>query len=328
MSEDASEVKETPSGQAPDEAAEPDEPAKGEAESGEGTTEVSGEGASDEATEEPGDALRERIERWCAEIARDWSRVLTKEVTAQVGELTRADDEGLADAVARQPIALEAAAKFEAKSVPLMIMASEDAVLEVARTALGADSVSELDENAMSAFGELARQICGSLEAAWIAEGLEGLVIDAAEPGKLEKTADEFVPGDVCATLAMSLEGNGEIPLMLVLGKDIVDLFESHAEASDDADAVVHLGAGVDRILNIDVPITVEIARRAIKMKEVLAFKPGTVLEFDKKSEDLLDLLAGRARIGKGEAVKVGESFGMRVLEIGCLRERIQSLKQ
>jgi flagellar motor switch protein FliN len=82
------------------------------------------------------------------------------------------------------------------------------------------------------------------------------------------------------------------------------------------------------RILKIKVPLRVEIARRRATVKEVIAFKPGTVIEFEKNSEDLLDLCAGYERVAKGEAVKVGESFGMRVLEVSTVRDRIKSLGQ
>ena len=85
-------------------------------------------------------------------------------------------------------------------------------------------------------------------------------------------------------------------------------------------------GENIERILRISVPLIVRIARRDTSIGEVLSFRPGTVIEFPKKSDDLLDLLAGEAPIGRGEAVKVAESFGIRIIEIGGARETLAKL--
>jgi flagellar motor switch protein FliN/FliY len=80
------------------------------------------------------------------------------------------------------------------------------------------------------------------------------------------------------------------------------------------------------RILRIGVPIIVRLAEKDLPLKEVLNLSIGSIIEFDKNSEGLLDLMVNNQTIGRGEAVKIGEKFGLKLTEIGLVAERIETL--
>ena len=80
------------------------------------------------------------------------------------------------------------------------------------------------------------------------------------------------------------------------------------------------------RILKIEVPVVVRVGERQMRMSEVLGLVPGSIIELNKRAEDELDLLINNKQIGSGNAVKVGENFGLRVTYIGDVRERIEAL--
>ena len=82
----------------------------------------------------------------------------------------------------------------------------------------------------------------------------------------------------------------------------------------------------VDRILKIRVPVIVRLGERRITLNEVIGLAQGAILELGKSSEASLDLLVNNKVIGEGEAVKVGEHFGLRVTNIGSVRERVGAL--
>jgi len=82
----------------------------------------------------------------------------------------------------------------------------------------------------------------------------------------------------------------------------------------------------IRRILNINVPLIVQVARQKLSVAEVTSFTTGTVIEFDKIVEEDLDLLAKNKCIGKGQAIKVGENYGLQVTSIGPVAETIQAL--
>lgn len=80
------------------------------------------------------------------------------------------------------------------------------------------------------------------------------------------------------------------------------------------------------QILRIEVPVVVRVGERQMRMGEVLALSPGSIIELNKRSEDELDLMINNKQIGSGTAVKVGENFGLRVTFIGDIAERLAAM--
>lgn len=82
----------------------------------------------------------------------------------------------------------------------------------------------------------------------------------------------------------------------------------------------------VTAILRLEVPIIVRLAERTMKVSDILGLVPGAIIELTKSAEEELDVLVNNKCIGRGEAVKVGENFGVRISTIGDARDRIAAL--
>lgn len=82
----------------------------------------------------------------------------------------------------------------------------------------------------------------------------------------------------------------------------------------------------VRRILSLDVPVIVRLAHRKMPVKEVMKFATGSIIEFDKAADAELDLMINNEIIGHGQAVKVGENFGLRVIRILSMKDKIAAL--
>jgi len=80
------------------------------------------------------------------------------------------------------------------------------------------------------------------------------------------------------------------------------------------------------RILNLEVPVIVQLARRTMPLSDILALTTGAIVEFEKPADSELDLLINNHYVGQGQAVKVGENFGLRVTNIGSLHSRIKAM--
>ena len=80
------------------------------------------------------------------------------------------------------------------------------------------------------------------------------------------------------------------------------------------------------RILQLEVPIIVKLAERKLHLSEVMRLGAGAIIEFIKSSDEPLELLVNNKVIGVGETVKIGENFGLRITQIGDVRNTIQSL--
>jgi flagellar motor switch protein FliN/FliY len=82
----------------------------------------------------------------------------------------------------------------------------------------------------------------------------------------------------------------------------------------------------LERILRLKVPVIVKLAERKLTMSEVLRLGVGAIIEFSKASDEPLELLINNKPIGVGEAVKVGENFGLRITQVGDVKSVIRSM--
>ena len=80
------------------------------------------------------------------------------------------------------------------------------------------------------------------------------------------------------------------------------------------------------RILRLEVPVIVKLAERKMQLSEVMRLGVGAIIEFVKSSEEPLELLVNNKTIGVGETVKVGENFGLRITQVGDVKQIITSL--
>lgn len=80
------------------------------------------------------------------------------------------------------------------------------------------------------------------------------------------------------------------------------------------------------RILQLEVPVIVQLADRHMDLADVLAFNVGSVIEFERKFDAELELVVSDRQIGLGHAVKVGENFGLRITRIGTVYNTIRAL--
>lgn len=82
----------------------------------------------------------------------------------------------------------------------------------------------------------------------------------------------------------------------------------------------------LERILRLQVPVIVKLAERTLTLSEVMRLGTGAIIEFFKSNDEPLELLINNKPIGTGEAVKVGENFGLKITHIGDVKAVIRSL--
>ncbi len=77
-----------------------------------------------------------------------------------------------------------------------------------------------------------------------------------------------------------------------------------------------------------DVPlqVSVEVGRARILLKDLLQMGEGSVVELDKMAGEPLDLYVNSRLIARGEAVRVGDKFGIRLTEVVSQSDRLEKL--
>lgn len=89
------------------------------------------------------------------------------------------------------------------------------------------------------------------------------------------------------------------------------------ASASESPAAMALRGIeGLSFVMDVPVELTVELGRRHVRIGEVLRLGPGSVLELTKANGDPLDIYVNNRLIARGEAVVVGERYGVRLTEV------------
>ena len=69
-------------------------------------------------------------------------------------------------------------------------------------------------------------------------------------------------------------------------------------------------------VLAIKTPISVTLARKNITLERIVDLVPGSMLTFDAHCDEPLVLEAGGRQLATGEAIKVGDKFGLRIRKI------------
>ena len=74
--------------------------------------------------------------------------------------------------------------------------------------------------------------------------------------------------------------------------------------------------ADLSLVLDVPVEVSVQLGRRTIPVAEILGLGPGSVVELGKAAGESLDVLVNGKLVARGEAVVVGEKYGVRITEV------------
>ncbi|MFH0882741.1 MAG: flagellar motor switch protein FliN [bacterium] len=83
----------------------------------------------------------------------------------------------------------------------------------------------------------------------------------------------------------------------------------------------------LELLMDISLPVTIELGRTQMLIKDVLEIGPGSVIELQKLSGEPVDLYINDKRFALGEVVVIDENFGIRITELLSVEDRIKALK-
>lgn len=83
---------------------------------------------------------------------------------------------------------------------------------------------------------------------------------------------------------------------------------------------------GLEFLYDVPLQISVEVGRSKILLRDLLKMGEGYVIELDKLAGEPLDLYVNSRLIARGEAVMVGDKFGIRLTDVISTADRIENL--
>jgi flagellar motor switch protein FliN/FliY len=94
--------------------------------------------------------------------------------------------------------------------------------------------------------------------------------------------------------------------------------------ATENPDTNAHVNS-LDLLKDVEVEITLEIGRRRLRIAEVLRLSSGQTLELSKAAGEPLDIFVNGRLLGRGEAIVMGDRYGVRITEIVAQTSRSDS---
>ena len=85
-------------------------------------------------------------------------------------------------------------------------------------------------------------------------------------------------------------------------------------------------GGNIELLLDVKMPVSIELGRTELPISDILSLGPGSVVELDKLAGEPVDLLVNDKIMAKGEVVVVDENFGVRITMLMSPEERLKSL--
>jgi len=84
----------------------------------------------------------------------------------------------------------------------------------------------------------------------------------------------------------------------------------------------------IDLLMDVDLPIAIELGRTKMTIADILSLGPGSVVELNKLAGEPVDLLVNHKVVAKGEVVVVDENFGLRITQLMTPEERLKALAE
>jgi flagellar motor switch protein FliN len=135
-------------------------------------------------------------------------------------------------------------------------------------------------------------------------EPLPEMAADAASESTAEAVPESPIEATVEAPAESPVDGEPSRPL------------RSFSEAATNDAGPTDLPEHARRLLKIRLPVHVTLAAQRKSIQEILELGPGSIVKFDKTCDEPLELSVGNQAIARGEAVKVGDKFGLRIGEL------------
>lgn len=95
----------------------------------------------------------------------------------------------------------------------------------------------------------------------------------------------------------------------------MTDRNESNSASPSDSNLALD-GSSFDMLREVEVELTVEIGRCRRRIADVLKLMPGQTLEIAKAAGEPIDLYVNGQLLARGEAVVVGDRYGVRITEL------------
>lgn len=82
----------------------------------------------------------------------------------------------------------------------------------------------------------------------------------------------------------------------------------------------------MDILLDLQLPVSIELGRTNMLIRDILDLTRGSVVEFEKLASEPVDILINGKKMAEGEVVVIEKHFGIRITNLVDASERVRNL--
>ena len=88
----------------------------------------------------------------------------------------------------------------------------------------------------------------------------------------------------------------------------------------------MRVGRNLYLLFDLELPITTELGRVKMQLKDILKLGPGGIIELNKFSGEPVDLFVNSKKFAEGEVVLIDQNFGVRITGLVSQRDRFATV--
>lgn len=91
---------------------------------------------------------------------------------------------------------------------------------------------------------------------------------------------------------------------------------------------VTGLDPKMELLYDLQLPVSIELGRTSMLIRDILRLGRGSVIEFDKLVSEPVDVLINGKKVAEGEVVVIDKHFGIRITTLVDPNERLRSIRR
>lgn len=126
------------------------------------------------------------------------------------------------------------------------------------------------------------------------------------------------------------LMNSGEVEEEKTAGDELLDEVEPAVEenSADKIQDYTSLDPKLELLYDLSLPVSIELGRTNMLIRDILKLGRGSVIEFDKLVSEPVDILVNGKKVAAGEVVVVDKHFGIRITTLVDPSERIKGIRK
>ncbi|NOY77214.1 MAG: flagellar motor switch protein FliN [Calditrichaeota bacterium] len=146
---------------------------------------------------------------------------------------------------------------------------------------------------------------------------------------KEDETIQEEVHGDqpVQAAAETAETSEGDSTMVLNDQEELPSVEAAPFQNMENEEVPGNSVNSLEILFDLELPVSVELARKNVLISDILQLGEGSILEFDKMAGEPVDLLVNSKKIAEGEVVVIDDRFGIRITNLLDPSERVKGLQ-